>query len=691
MKMALRLLFRMLKLGCEPDNYTYNTLINGFLNLGLFDKGWVLHNMMEESGLKPDVVTYQIMISKYCRDRKVDCGLTLLNNMIRCNMTANVHCYTVVIAALFKENRLEEINQLYNVMLDNGLIPDHVLFFTLIKNHPKGSELLLALTVLQAIAKNGCGMDMPIFRVSKNSKSSRDIMVEIENMLEEMVGIDSSLAEMAFSIYMIALCYGGNLDAACLCIDKIVNHGFLPSLSAYNSLIKCLYHEGLAERVKPLLEIMQDQGFVPDRATFLILSNEQCKLGDFSSAFEFLDQMEERGIRPGVAIYDSIISHLGREHRIPEAETLFNRMCEAYVEPDETFYATMINAYSKNGLAIKAHRLFMQMLENGVQPSSHSYTALINGLIKKNMTEEGCQYIDRMLEDGIKPNTVFYTSLINQFLRKREFEFAFRLLELMDKSKIEIDLVTYIIIVSGCSRIIRSIKGKFYSKISKKAKDTLFDLLHQQSLLPADKELKGLVKSHEELNLSAFKFIQTIPNSPLLPNLYLYNGLISCFCWADRMQDAYSHFGLMQRKGVLPNQVTFTILIDGHMRFGETNCAIKLFNKMNASGYAPDRVLYNTLIRGLCNSGRFLDALSVMHMMHKRGLAPSHNSYENLLRSLCENSLSSHALKMLEDMRAHGHTPCSYNLNWLIFLLRKENKLREARLVNDILLLKECI
>ncbi|KAL2527063.1 Uncharacterized protein Adt_12117 [Abeliophyllum distichum] len=47
----------------------------------------------------------------------------------------------------------------------------------------------------------------------------------------------------------------------------------------------------------------------------------------------------------------------------------------------------------------------------------------------------------------------------------------------------------------------------------------------------------------------------------------------------------------MQREGVQPNQVTFTILIDGHIQFGETDLAVGLFNKMNASGFDPDQLL----------------------------------------------------------------------------------------------------
>ena len=123
MKMAMQVFLRMLKTDCEPDNYTYNTLIHGFLKLGLFDKGWLVYKQMAGWGIQPDAVTNHLFISKYCREGKVDCALMLLNNNLSCNLAPNVHCYTVLIDALYKENRLLEVHDLFKSMLVRGVVP----------------------------------------------------------------------------------------------------------------------------------------------------------------------------------------------------------------------------------------------------------------------------------------------------------------------------------------------------------------------------------------------------------------------------------------------------------------------------------------------------------------------------------------------------------------------------------------
>lgn len=686
MKMAMRLFMRMLKMGYDPDNYTYNTLIHGFINLGLFSKGWVLLSF----GLKPDLVTYQIMLTKYCKDQKVDCALMLLNDMLLCNIAPNVHCYTVVLAALCREQKFDEVYRLYHKMLDIGVVPDQVLFFILVKNHPKGDELYFALTVLQAIAKESCNVDISTMFSSTRPEFLRDPIVGIEFLLEKIARSNSVLADMALSssIYMIALCRAGNLDAALQCMEKVVNLDLLPLHTAFNSLIKLLTQEGLVEGVESLLEVMQDHGLVPNQLTFSVIVSELCKRGDFSSAIDVLQQIEERGIKPNIGIYNSIISCLGRHRMIHEAENLFYRMLESGIDPDETIFVTMINAYSKNGWANEAQKLFDKMMEYDLRPNSYTYTALIPGLVKKNMTERGCLYLHRMLKDGFMPNVVLYTSLIKQFMRKRELEYAFRLVDLMEKSEIEQDLISYITLVSGVSRSVRQFDGSWYlsNKRSDKGKEMMFHLLHQKTVLSNGKSLKLMISSQEEMKLLALKLIGNIKKATLVPDLHLYNGMMSGFCWARGMPEAYEHLNLMQREGVQPNQVTFTILIDGHIRSGELELAVGLLNRMNANGIPTDRMLFNTLIRGFCVAGRPLDALSLSHMMQKRGFFPSKSSYEKLLSSFCADHSSDHALKICEDMLAHNYFPCRYNVQWLNSILCEDNKLDEARTMCDMLL-----
>ncbi|KAI4356048.1 hypothetical protein L6164_000100 [Bauhinia variegata] len=690
MKMALRVFLRMLKTGCEPDNHLCNTLIHGFMKMNQFDKGWVIHNKMMEWGIKPNVATYHIMINKYCREDKVDCALILLEHMIRSNLVPNVHCYTVLISALYKQNRIREADELYKTMVERGVVPDHVLFLVLMKKCPKGCVLHLALSTLVAIAKNGCGYDLSMFSSSSSTNPSH-LEKEIELLLEKIARSNLNLATVAYGIFVSALCEEGQIDEALVCLDKMVDLGFKPSLSTFNSVIKCLCQLGIFEDSHSLINLIEDHGMVPNQATYLIMINELCNRGDLVSVNSILDEMKERGTKPSVAIYDSIIGCLCKERRIFEAEDMFKRMLQTGVDPDEIIYTTLINGYGTNGRAVKARELFDKMIENSIKPSSHSYTALISGLVKRHMIDMGCTYLGRMLGDGTPPNIVLYTSLIKHFLQNGEFGFAFRLVDSMEKNEMECDLIMCIILASGVCRHISGTWKKNNSisyRNSDRAKEMLLYFLYQKPFLPKETSLRVSSLSPAEMTSLAMKLIEKIKGVKFMPNLYLYNCIISGFCRAQRFHDAYNIWKLMQKEGVHPNQVSYTILIDGHVRSGDIDSAVRLFNTTNAEGCVPDRIAHNTLLKGLLIAGRLLDAMSLVYAMHKRGLYPNRVNYNILLNCFCSNDLSDYAYRVFEEMIAQNYKVSRYNHNWLLYFLCESNRLHEARLVLDMLLLR---
>uniref|UniRef100_A0A6N2KTL4 Pentacotripeptide-repeat region of PRORP domain-containing protein n=2 Tax=Salix TaxID=40685 RepID=A0A6N2KTL4_SALVM len=370
----------------------------------------------------------------------------LLNSMVPCNLAPSVHSYTPIIAALYKQNRCLEVDEMCERMLESGIIPDHVLFFVLMKNEPKGLELQLCLLMLQAIAKNGCGLDHSSLSNFDKINSSAGLEQEIELILREITRIDLNLCNVAGSIYVSALCEGGKTEAALACFKNVASAGCIPLLFTFNSLIKRLFQDGRFEDVKSLFEIMQNEGIVPNLQTYLIMVKEYCKQEDLASAFGILDQMKEMGPKPNVAIYACIIACLSKQGRISEAETVFHRMHRDGLDHDEVAYMTMIKAYTRNGRGDKALNLFEKMIENAIQPSSYSYTALLSGLVKRKIRLKN-------------------------------------LVDLMARSKIKADLVLHIAWISCVCGNITGTKKRWHmtNRISKRARDLLFNLLHQKA------------------------------------------------------------------------------------------------------------------------------------------------------------------------------------------------------------------
>lgn len=80
--MAIQVFLKMLKMDCDPDAFKCSTLIQGYMNLCLLNRGWAIYKQMAESGVQSTVSTFGIMINKCSKDGKIDYGWMLLNNIV---------------------------------------------------------------------------------------------------------------------------------------------------------------------------------------------------------------------------------------------------------------------------------------------------------------------------------------------------------------------------------------------------------------------------------------------------------------------------------------------------------------------------------------------------------------------------------------------------------------------------------
>lgn len=688
MKMATRVFFRMLKTGCEPDTFTFNTMINGFLKLGLRRECYWMYNKMIDLGNEPNAVTNHIMIRNLCREGNLVEAENVLYDIVKMSVVPLVHSYTTLISLLYKENKLANVERLWKSMLDQGILPDHLFYFTIARKHQGEDKLLLAVRMLLSIfEKEGYSKPhypramelLDFFLVTKKFGACMGIL------LDEIATDSPHLATNAYGISICACCEIGHLPAARYLIDKMEANGFQPLLFTYNCMIKCLCEHGLFEYAKSIICLIQDKGLIPDVHTFLIMVNEYCKHDRLEKAKYAVSEMVEMGLKPNVAIYDTLIHFLGMRKRVSEAEDLFKQMLEEGNDPDEVIFMTMINVYMKSGRRKESIELFEQMKNYYfIQPTSYSYNAFIGGLLKKNKTGEAYSYLRKMIRDGFTPNKVLYTSLINYFSKKGAFGIAFWVADLMKRMEID-DLVTYIVLNRDVVRYVKVDEERWFSVNPRSTAESrmLLSSLEPKNYVPQESSLRNRY-SPEELKRKFMSY--QIEANKFMPNLYLLNCRISLLCKAQEMDEAYDCIEMMEKESLYPNQVTYTILMAGHISHGDICHAVDVFNIMNANGYGPDQVAYNTLLKGFCFSGMFQHALSISCLLHKKGLFPSKSSYKILLRQLCSFDMTDYAFKTFNDMISHGYRTDRFSCTFLHHNLCRDGMMREAEVVSDFLL-----
>jgi pentatricopeptide repeat protein len=156
------------------------------------------------------------------------------------------------------------------------------------------------------------------------------------------------------------------------------------------------------------------------------------------------------------------------------------------------------------------------------------------------------------------------------------------------------------------------------------------------------------------------------------PNAITYSSLISGYCKIGDTDTAEDLFENMQSEGLLPNVIHYTILIGSLFKKDKVSKAAAYFEHMLINRCSPNDVTSNYLVNGLTNSMTWIvnsncsssvklhakDALlDVFKGLVSDGWDPRIAAYNAIIFSLCRHNMLGMALDLKDKMASKGYTP----------------------------------
>merc|ERR1719316_2107733 len=116
------------------------------------------------------------------------------------------------------------------------------------------------------------------------------------------------------------------------------------------------------------------------------------------------------------------------------------------------------------------------------------------------------------------------------------------------------------------------------------------------------------------------------------PNLAAYNAVIDVCARCGDADKAAAVFKSMMSAGVVPDLLTYTLLIKGYVVQGDLEQAIQLFTLMRKRSLQPDVALFNTLLDGLARKQMSTLVDHVMRDMDEAAVTPNANTLAILVK-----------------------------------------------------------
>ncbi|KAK7310348.1 hypothetical protein RJT34_07809 [Clitoria ternatea] len=239
----------------------------------------------------------------------------------------------------------------------------------------------------------------------------------------EMISAGHVPDKELIEIYLGCLCEVGRLLQARKCIESLQKLGYRTPHS-YSLYIRALCRAGRVEEALALLEEVVVEKSIVDELTCGSIVHGLLRIGRLEDALAKVDSMKEKGIKPTIHVYTSLIVHFFQEKRVGKAVEIFEEMQQSGYEPTIVTYSALIRGYMNVGRPIDAWNIFYLMKVKGPFPDFKTYSMFLTCLCKAGKSEEAMQLISEMSDSGIVPSTVNFRTVFYGLNREGKRDLA---------------------------------------------------------------------------------------------------------------------------------------------------------------------------------------------------------------------------------------------------------------------------
>ncbi|XP_021891398.1 pentatricopeptide repeat-containing protein At1g66345, mitochondrial [Carica papaya] len=398
--------------------------------------------------------------------------------------------------------------------------------------------------------------------------------------------------------------------------------------------------------VDSLLDTYQVTNSIP--LVLDLLVQGYAKLRMIEIGFDVCRRLDEHGFTLSVISFNSLLHVVQKSDRNDLVWRIYEHIIERRIYPNEITIRIMVSALCKEGKL----KIFIDMSDRihgkrcappVIVNTSLIFTAIEEGrieeamvltkrLLQKNMildtigfslfvyaktklgdSESAWQVFEEMLKRGFNPNSFLHTSFIGAYCREGKIEEANRLLEEMEIMGLKPYAETFNHLIHGCARA-----GRVEESLN------LCEKMVKQGTLP-----------------SCSAFNEMLEKVNAIEDLKRANGLLT----------------ILLEKGFIPDEITYSHLIIGHVKGGEVEEAFKLYYEMEYRALGIPLQVFESLIGGLCRCGKPEEGERYLRIMKDRFMVPSVDVYHALVGSYCRKGDKKKAVGVYREMMSEGLNP----------------------------------
>ncbi|KAI3819536.1 hypothetical protein L1987_13377 [Smallanthus sonchifolius] len=457
----------------QRDTVSWNSIITGYVNYGVIESTWAVLKRMKHYGFCFDGYTFGSILKAVASNDCLFAGQQVHACIVKTGYEQNVYSGSALLDMYAKCGRVVDAHKCFDCMpvrnsvswnaLISGYVEtaDRFNSFWLFKSmHREGARLddgtfsplltlfdspdlyKLTMQVHCTIIKHGVSSDSSVFNATISAYSGCGSIEDAKRVFDGASGECDIVSWNA----MLAACLEQDKRAVAFNLfSEMQILGFEPDIYTYTSMISSCFEEEITNQGLSLHALVIKRGaeHLTPISNSLMAMYSGCNGIYMDCAIRIFDKMEFKD----PVSWNSMLTGLSQHGFSENALKLFQIMQSENVGMDYYAFSAVLRSCADVATLQLGQQIHALALRSGFESNEFVISNLI-GMYSKCGTIEDAR---RSFETSYKQNTVTWNSIMFAYAQHGQGHVALDLFSQMEKSKVKMDHITFVAVLTACS------------------------------------------------------------------------------------------------------------------------------------------------------------------------------------------------------------------------------------------------
>ncbi|RDX76359.1 Pentatricopeptide repeat-containing protein, chloroplastic, partial [Mucuna pruriens] len=463
--------------------------------------------------------------------------------------------------------------------------------------------------------------------------------------------------------------------------DEMLQRGVNPDLITFSTVISSASMCSLPHKAMEWFEKMPSFGVEPDDSVASFMIHAYARSGNADIALKLYDRAKAAKWRIDTAAFSALIKMYGMLENFDGCLSVYNDMKVLGAKPNMVTYNALLYAMGRAKRALDAKAIYEEMISNGFSPNWPTYAALLQAFCKARCLEDALGVYKEMKEKGMNVDLVLYNLLFDMCADVGCLGEAVEIFEDMKSSgACQPDNFTYSCLINMYSSHLKPAESLESTNPWEQHVSTILKDL-------GDKVSEGdvifILNRMVDANTASFvlRFFQSKVKFTRDKEVIVYNVTLNLFKKSRDFEGAEKLFDEMLQRGVKPNNITFSTMVNCASLSGLPNKAVEWFEKMSGFGCEPDGITCSAMVYAYARTNNVDKALNLYDRAKAENWCLDVVTFSALIKMYSMAGNYDQCLTIYQEMKILGVKPNVATYNTLFGAMLRAKKHRQAKTI----------